>query len=325
LIDKLSASGPEGRKQIERIFMKTEHALLPEDGFSVKQAEANDEAKLAYIEKGEGEPVVFIHGAVSDFRTWIEQIEFFSAMNYRAVSYSRRFHRPNAEFKPGAANYSRSLHTSDLVGFLRALDAGKAHLVGHSYGASIALMTALDHPELVGSLVLGEPSPFPTLLDKETERRLLLEQKAGFDKARRLMRNGQKEEAVRHFLHVVVGVDVFPLLPEERRAVVLENADTLEPMLETYYESPSLNAERLKSVVGVPTLLVTGELSPRLARLSNEAINRLLPDSRISVLRRASHGLQMENPEGFNRMVGNFLAARRLSRRQSENRDYSAI
>ena len=279
---------------------------------------------LAYIEKGAGEPVVFIHGAVSDCRTWAEQLEFFSAMNYRAVSYSRRFHRPNAEFKPGAAKYSRALHVSDLVGFLRTLDLGKAHLVGHSYGASIALMTALEHPELVGGLVLGEPSPFPALLHTESNRRLLLEQKTGFDEASRLARDGQKEEAVRRFLHIVVGVDVFPLLPEERRAVALENADALEPMLETYYESPSVNAERLKTV-RVPTLLVTGELSPRLARLGNEAISRLLPDSRISVLRCASHGLQMENPEGFNRMIFNFLAAHPLSTRQSEKSDYSAV
>jgi non-heme chloroperoxidase len=274
---------------------------------AVQQIEVNG-TSLGYIEKGLGEPVVFIHGAVSDYRTWGEQIEFFAG-NYRAVSYSRRYHQPN-ESANGKTDYSRASQADDLVAFLKALDLGKAHLVGHSYGASIALMTALRYPELVGSLVLAEPSPFPSLLD-ERGIQLLSEQKAGFEKAIRLARGGSKEEAVRQFLHVIVGIDVLGLLPQERRAVVLENADTLEPMLGTYYDSPRISCRQLKNV-NIPALLVTGELSPKIARWNNEVICRCLPDARVEILRGASHGLQMENPEGFNQMVLRFLEANRI-------------
>jgi pimeloyl-ACP methyl ester carboxylesterase len=199
------------------------------------------------------------------------------------------------------------LHAADLVGFIKALDLGKAHLIGHSYGASIALMTALDYPELVGSLILGEPSPFPSLFNK-AGLSLLSEQKAKFDEAIRLAENGEEESAVREFLHTVVGVEVLGLLPDERRSVVLENAETLLPMLRTYYESPMLGGKQLKRV-NVPTLLITGEFSPRISRLSNEMINRCLPNSKTAVLQGASHGLQIENPEGFNRLALDFLSA----------------
>lgn len=267
----------------------------------VKQAEVNG-TKLAYIEQGNGgETIVFIHGAVSDFRTWTEQFNAFSK-DYRVISYSRRSHYPNEN----DSNYTRALHTTDLVGFLKALNLEKAHLVGHSYGASIALMAAVQNPELVESLVLGEPSPFPALFDEE-EIPLLSEQKKGFDIAARLAKIGDKKAAVREFLHIIVGIDVLGLLPAARRRVVLENAGTLLPMLQNYYDSPLISGEDLRNVK-VPTLLVTGELSPAIARLSNKMIKRNLPNAEIAVLKGASHGLQMENPGSFNQMVGDFLA-----------------
>lgn len=195
-----------------------------------------------------------------------------------------------------------------MIGFIKALDLEKAHLVGHSYGAAIALLAALDHPELIKTLVLGEPSPFPSLLD-EDGKSFLSEQKTKFDEAIRLAESGDEEAAaVGEFLHTVVGVDVLNLLPDERLSVVLENAGTLLPMLRTYYETPPIDCEQLKRL-SAPTLLVTGEFSPRISRLSNEAINRCLPNSRTATLKGASHGLQIENSEGFNRLALDFLAA----------------
>jgi len=265
----------------------------------VKQAEVNG-TKLAYIEQGSGETIVFIHGEVSDFRTWMEQFSAFSK-DYRVISYSRRSHYPNEN----DSNYTRALHTSDLVEFLKTLNLEKAHLVGHSYGASIVLMAALENPELVESLVLGEPSPFPELFDEEGMP-LLSGQKKGFDLAVRLARIGDKKTAVREFLHTIVGIDVLGLLPAPRRRVVSENAGTLLPMLQNYYDSP-VSGEELKNVK-TPTLLITGELSPAIARLGNKMLKRSLPNAEIAILKGVSHGLQMENPKGFNQIVEDFLA-----------------
>ncbi len=228
--------------------MKTKQEISTEINMPIKQIEVNG-TNLAYIEKGIGEPVVFIHGAVSDFRTWLEQFDEFSKY-YRVISYSRRFHQPNKDPNDYSV-YSRALHSSDLVEFLKALNLKKVHLIGHSYGASIALMAALDNPGLVGSLVLGEPSPFTGILSEEGMS-LLSEQKSGFDEAIRLAQNGNRESAVRQFLNVIVGIDILCLLPEEHRSVVLENAETLLPMLENYYDSPSVSCVNLKKIGADP-------------------------------------------------------------------------
>lgn len=269
--------------------------------FPVKKVQVNG-TTLSYTEQGSGEPLVFIHGALSDYRTWREQCDALAG-DFRVISYSRRGHYPNA--RAADADYTRAVHTADLVEFLNALKLENAHLVGHSYGASLALLAALRQPALVGSLILGEPSPFPELFD-EASRALLAEQKAGFNRAARLAKIGEKNASVREFLHTVVGIDAFGLLPDERRAAVLENADTLLPMLASYYDSPPVG-ERFRQIK-VPVLLVTGEISPVIARVANKMIARQLPNSRIAVLKGASHGLQMENPEGFLRLAADFLA-----------------
>ena len=86
----------------------------------------------------------------------------------------------------------------------------------------------------------------------------------------------------------------------------MENADTLLPMLETYYDSPAISFDQLRALK-IPTLIITGELSPRISRLNDETINRCLPNSRVKILKGASHGLQIENAEGFNKLVFDFL------------------
>jgi non-heme chloroperoxidase len=291
------AARPQAREKKE-YFMNIKEA----ENLTVKRVAAGG-TNLAYIEKGSGEPMVFIHGEVSDFRTWAEQFDAFSS-DYRVISYSRRAHYPN-ERELFDSNYTRARHTADLIAFLKALNLEKAHLIGHSYGASIALMAAGSRPELVGSLVLGEPCPLPELFDEEG-RSLSAKQKKAFDIAVRLAQIGDRKAAVREFLHIIAGIDVLPLLPEDRRAALMENAGTLLPMLRHYYDSP-LNRETL-SGVKIPTLLITGELSPLIARLGNKMLGRCLPNSKTAVLKGASHGLQMENPEGFHQLVTDFLA-----------------
>src|SRR5438105_6563750 len=76
-------------------------------------------SELYYVERGEGEPVVFVHGGLSDFRTWNFQMEPF-ARRYRAVSYSRRAHYPNA-WDEEYISSSLALHVEDLAALIETL------------------------------------------------------------------------------------------------------------------------------------------------------------------------------------------------------------
>src|SRR5665811_2228553 len=89
--------------------------------------------KISYIDIGEGEPIVFVHGAISDYRVWEAQMCTFSE-NYRVIALSRRYAYPNNQTISDSNDYSVKAHAKDLVGFLQILNLGPVHLVGHSYG-----------------------------------------------------------------------------------------------------------------------------------------------------------------------------------------------
>jgi len=98
---------------------------------------------------------VFVHGSGSDLRTWQRQLPVIGRA-YRAIAYSRRYARPNADIGPGADDQMLP-HVEDLAAFLRAIGAVPAHLVGNSWGAFICLLTAVRHPDMVRTLVIEEP------------------------------------------------------------------------------------------------------------------------------------------------------------------------
>jgi len=53
-----------------------------------------NDTRVEIIERGSGDPVLFVHGSASDYRTWRSQLDDFSNQ-YRAIAYSRRYHWPN--------------------------------------------------------------------------------------------------------------------------------------------------------------------------------------------------------------------------------------
>ncbi len=114
---------------------------------SLKSVDIRGE-KLHYVERGEGETLIFVHGVLSDYRSFLPRVEPYSK-DYHAVTYSRRYAWPNRQEFDESVDYTVRIHAADLYAFIQKLNLGKVHLVGHSYGAFTALKMALDHPEVV--------------------------------------------------------------------------------------------------------------------------------------------------------------------------------
>lgn len=92
---------------------------------------------LDAVTRGDGPPLLLVHGSASDRRTWVHQLDAF-ADRYRVTAYSRRYHWPNEPI-PEGTDYVFEEHVSDLEAVLRRLRtedaaaaAGGVHLVGHS-------------------------------------------------------------------------------------------------------------------------------------------------------------------------------------------------
>jgi 3-oxoadipate enol-lactonase len=87
-----------------------------------------------------------------------------AAGSHRLVNYHRRGY---GQSSPVAPPFSVEEQSQDLIALLNCLQIEKAHLVGHSFGADIALQAAVDFPERVQSLALLEP-PLPFLMSPES-------------------------------------------------------------------------------------------------------------------------------------------------------------
>ncbi len=112
---------------------------------------------LRYLEQGQGQPVVFVHGALSDHRVWENQRGPI-AKNFCFIALDQRYFG-TAPWPEDQSGYSIDGHTEDLATFIQGLNAGPVHVVGWSYGGAVALETGIRYPQLVKSLFLYEPSP----------------------------------------------------------------------------------------------------------------------------------------------------------------------
>src|SRR5690349_21410475 len=109
---------------------------------------------LHYIGLGHGEDVVLIYGFLGNLAVWHLQIAPQLRNYYRLTHYELRRHGYSQVTPSG---YTPAEMQVDLEGLLDALGIQKATLVGHSFGADIALYFALKHPERVNKLVALEP------------------------------------------------------------------------------------------------------------------------------------------------------------------------
>jgi len=278
---------------------------------------------LAYRELGEGEPVVFVHGSISDMRVWSEQLPEIGR-TYRAITYSRRYARPNEDIAPGVDDQMLP-HVDDLAVFLREIDAAPAHLVGNSWGAFISLLTAIRHPELVRTLVLEEP-PVISLLAKQTPPSpidmvrlfvtrprtaiaLLRVVATVFVPVQRAFRRGDDEKALQLFAQGAGGEAAFEHTPEARMQISRENLAALKAQLlgEGF---PPLAEDEVRGV-RPPVLLMTGQNSPEFILRLTDRLEELLPDPERVEIPDASHAMHEENPPAVNAAIQEFLGRHR--------------
>src|SRR6185312_87530 len=83
---------------------------------------------FAFVEEGSGPPLILIHGSVSDYREWLEQIVPF-ARNYRVIAISRRYHWPNVA-PDSNADASVERQTDDLAAIIKELNIPSANIIG---------------------------------------------------------------------------------------------------------------------------------------------------------------------------------------------------
>jgi pimeloyl-ACP methyl ester carboxylesterase len=279
-----------------------------------------DETTLAYRETGSGQPVVFVHGSISDLTSWDAQLGFVGA-RYRAVAYSRRYAWPNDNL-PGNATDTIGPHVEDLLAFLRAVDAYPAHLVGNSWGALICLRAALRDPAAVRSLVLEEPAVIPLITGGPPATAQIVSSLLRHPlvtlavlrfgartlvPVRKLINAGHVEESVFRFARAALGDKGLARLPDQERHHMLANtsAHVGQFLAHGGFDEPLTNSE-IRSI-NAPALVVTGAERPRLLHRLAALLASMLPNVGRLEVPAASHLMHLDNPDVLNAGLLRFL------------------
>jgi pimeloyl-ACP methyl ester carboxylesterase len=117
---------------------------------------------IDFDEHGEGHPVVLLHGFPDSRQLWRHQVPALVAAGYRVIVPDQRGY--GASDKPGQVGaYAMPLLCGDVLAVLDAAGAGRAHVVGHDWGAAVAWAVAAFAPDRVDHLVtlsVGHPATF---------------------------------------------------------------------------------------------------------------------------------------------------------------------
>jgi len=111
--------------------------------------------KIHYVVKGQGEPVILVHGLYSSARLNWEMPRIIAelAKHYQVIAFDNRGHGQSD--KPEAEDQYGVQMVEDVVRLMDHLHIQKAHVVGYSLGGMITLKLLTIHPERVSSAVLG--------------------------------------------------------------------------------------------------------------------------------------------------------------------------
>lgn len=244
----------------------------------------------AFIDDGEGQALVLIHGSLCDHRYWRFQAPTLAA-KCRVVIPSLRHYWPLND--PEAIGFSAEQHATDLINLLQHLGIDKAHLLGHSRGAAVAVRMAQQAPEHVASLILADPG-----LRNPQELQEGINWKAS---ALQLIQSGALDEGLEIFIDAVSGEGTWVKMVPWFKRMVRDNANTLD--LQQHERPVLFDRDELAPLAQFKISLIGGAQSPDPFPHIIRELSALWPEAAVYILENATHGMNLAMPQAFNQAV----------------------
>jgi pimeloyl-ACP methyl ester carboxylesterase len=257
-------------------------------------------ARLAAQDEGAGPPVLLVHSAVVNRRSWNGVVPRLVEAGYRCIRYDMRGF---GESTSDAVDFSGH---GDILAVLDHFGVGKAAIVGNSMGAHFALDALLEYPERfvasvwVGGGISGFEKDFSPDEDALFEAEDAAEQAGEWDRAAELDAqiwfDGPGQPQTR--------TD-----PAARASFVAMDRELLEPGREYgNRQKAAVPAIERMGQIGVPTLVVVGELDTGGTRAAAERVAADVPGAQLVRVPNAAHIVGMERPDELAAMIVEHLA-----------------
>lgn len=179
-------------------------------------------------------------------------------------------------------------------------------IIGHSFGAAIALRLAVEMPGRVRSLSLFEPVLFGAARAASPE--IIADHDALNEPFFDAMKAGKTSDGARLFNRMWGNGAPWDSLPARTRAAMIRAIHVVPSTFEFLLDDCcGLLAVGALDSVDVPTLLMRGELSPPIIAATNDALADMMPNARQAVIARAGHMAPISHPADVAAEISTFL------------------
>ncbi len=251
--------------------------------------------RIAYQKRGAGPPLLLLHGAPSDSRVWRVELESLSDA-FTVIAWDAPGCGESDDPPP---DFRMAEYADCLSGFIHALGVQRPHLLGHSWGSTLAIEVSRRHPAAVRSLVLvgayaGWAGSLPP--DQVAQRLAFALQVA--------------ELPAGAFDPTTMSGLFSDVMPKDRAAELMKlMSETRGPGLRTM--AHTLAEADLRDAlphIAVPTLLLYGDADERSPLNIARQLHASIPGSTLTVMPGLGHECFLESAEAFATEVRTLLS-----------------
>lgn len=269
---------------------------IPEIGKSIRAGGV----MTNYHEAGNGTPVILIHGSGPGVSAWANWRLAIPHLSERLHVYAYDQVGFGYSELPAQHTYGLELWTEHLLSFMQAVGIKRAHLLGNSMGAAVALAAAVTRPEVVDQLVLMGPMgvrfPITEGLDAvwgytpsiSNMKRLLA-----------IFTYDHERFVIGELAELRYKASIRPGMQESFSAMFPQPRQRSVAALAAY-------EDRLHEL-RAPTLIVHGREDQVIPLISSQKLLQVLDNAQLHVFGHCGHWTQIEHPKAFNRLVRDFL------------------
>jgi pimeloyl-ACP methyl ester carboxylesterase len=258
---------------------------------------------MAYLEVGEGPPLVCVHGSLCDFRVWSAVLGPLTP-KHRVIAVSLRHFFP--EHWDGVGDtYSIAQHTTDVVAFIEKLDAGPVDLMGHSRGGHISFRVAQRRPELLRRLILAEPGGELDATLDPAFRPGPSPLAARIAAAAEVIAKGDVDGGLEVYMDALEGPGSWKRIPAATKQELRDNAYTL--LGQTRDNRPPFSKADAEAI-RMPTLFIGGANSKGALPQVLHTLAAHVKGSKTAIIPGTTHPMFEQAPQRFCEIVLEFLA-----------------
>lgn len=263
-------------------------------------------AVLTYQEQGKGAPIVFVHGAIGDYRTWQGEREAI-ASGHRFIALTLRYFGTEA-WPDDGKNFSFVNAAEDIAGFIKGLDEGPVDLVGWSMSGPLTMLVAINHPDIVRRLFVYEPSDGGVVTDPSEKKALEDAAGAMFGPVGAAAKVGGPNAAAKVLSGAVNGQpDTFDHLAPYFQTIMLDNARTLP--LAFPATPPPVTCASLGGMK-MPVTIARGADTEAFFRIIADAAVKCVPSANLVVMPKERHLAPILDAAAFSGAVLEFVDAK---------------